>query len=259
MKTTVIIAYVGMILVGAVTYFGYNFYSDLALENSCEQLQDSLENVSRDVLFKKAGILSKRFDLGRLDAESNTALSRRTSEIRTLAREKGINMNSAMDLSELEALKTILGEYLYPDGCDIFKNYVKTAQSQFIRYYTIDMKNLCSNLSDDRIMDISMQELSKVDANMEKISKLQTPGSRCGLSNETARILREKEKEYCLALYEHNSGFAISLKESLDDSKDPYSKLYKSALINCLAPCIKNELSCVEECWITQRQVLVGP
>lgn len=259
MKTTALLAYVGLVLVGAVTYMGYNFYSELALENSCEQIQGSLENVSKEVLFKKAGLLSERFGLGLMDAKNRESLANRIPEIRAVANEKGSNMNSAIDLSELETLDIILEEYLSPGGCDIFKNYVKAAQSQFISYYTVDFKRLASNLTDKELVDASMQELSKVEVNLDKLSKILTPETRCGLSNETARVLREREKDYCLALYEYNSGFVMSMADSLKASKDPYSKLYKSILINCFTPCIKREISCVEDCWLKQRQTLTGP
>lgn len=259
MKTADIIAYAVLILVGATAYFGYNFYSELALERSCDQLQDKLVNVSNDVLFKKAGVLSGRFGLGVVEAGNSAALSRKILEIRSAADKKGVNMDTAVDISELETLDAILGEYLSPGGCDFFKNYAKIGQSQFVYYYSNDFKALLSNASDERILAASLREESKVSANVEQASRILTPETSCGLSNETARVLRDREKDYCFALYEHNAGLLTALKTSLDRSKDPYSKLYKSVLINCLTPCIKNEVSCAESCWIAQRDDLLGP
>jgi len=259
MRTVDIIAYVALVLVGATVYFGYNFYSELALERSCDQMQGKLVNVSNETLFARAGVLSGRFGLGVVDAGNNIALSRKIAEIRAAADNKGVTMTTAVDISELEALDSILGEYLSPGGCDFFKNYAKIGQSQFVYYYSNDFKTLLSNASDARILAASLREESKVSANIEQASRILTPGTACGLSNETARVLRDREKEYCFALYEHNAGLLTALKTSLDRSNDPYSKLYKSVLINCLTPCIKNEVSCTESCWIAQRDDLLGP
>ncbi len=259
MKTTDIIASMTLLLIGAVVYFGYNFYSDLALERSCGQIQGKLVNISNDELFKRTGVLSNRFGLGVVEAGNKAALLRKVLEIRSAAGRKGVNLNTAVDISELETLEIILGEYISPGGCDFFKNYVKVGQSQFIYYYSNDFKTLALNASDEQILSASLQEESKVSANIEQANRILTPEAACGLSNETARVLREKEKEYCLALYEHNAGLLASLKSSLDRSKDPYSKLYKSVLINCFTPCIKNEVSCAERCWIGQRDLLLGP
>jgi len=259
MKATDVIASMTLLLIGAVMYFGYNFYAELALERSCGQIQGKLVNVSNDELFKRAGMLSGRFGLGVVEAGNKAALLKRISELRSAADRKGVNLNTAVELSELETLEIVLGEYISPGGCDFFKNYVKVGQSQFIYYYSNDFRTLALNASDEQMLAASLREGSKVSANIEQASRMLTPETSCGLSNETARVLRDREKEYCLALYEHNAGLLASLKSSLDRSNDPYSKLYKSVLINCFTPCIKNEVSCAERCWIGQRDVLLGP
>lgn len=209
-------------------YLGHGYYIDRTMENACLDSQEFLSTLSKTALLD----LISNFDTPPERITQNY-LAPKITETRKIK-----NITNPITLSELETLYLVLGDYLEPEGCDLFKNLASAGQARAVLLYTEEFKK-----ADHKLL------LSEIDDLQEKSNFIDhiNPAVSCGFGVDNP-ILSKKEPEYCSAIHEQNYLLVKQLELQIEKD-DQISQTYKALFANCLADCLNKEMSCVETCW----------
>ena len=219
-----------LMVLGAIffLYISYGYYIERTMRMACEDSEVFLANLANTMLPERI----KDFDTPPEKVTQNY-LSPKLTEIRRIH-----NISDPIALSELEALYLILGDYLEPEGCNLFTNLAAVSQAKTVLLYTQEFRKGNHTLFLGEIEDLPRKS---------NIIDHVSPPTACGLEIDN-HILQKEEPEYCKAIHEQNYRVVKELELQVDKD-DEVSQVYKSLLANCFADCLNKEITCVEDCW----------
>jgi len=228
MRTAAIINALAVFAAIFFLYISYGYYIDRTMETACQDSEEFLSNLAHATLSD----LISNFDTPPEKLTQNY-ISPKITSIR-----KTEEIKDPLTFSQLETLYFVLGDYLEPEGCNLFTNLVKISQAKTILLYSEEFKEIDSTKL--------LSEIDKLPKKSELIDHTNPPAA-CGLKIDNP-ILEKKEPDYCKAIHEQNY-FLVKQLELQVQTDDQTSQIYKATLANCFADCLNKEITCTENCW----------